>query len=460
VSALEPAAVVAERALASARGECIVLVEEEFSANVRFAMNTTTTNGVTRDRTVTVIAIAERAGGRSVGVARRSGGGDVVELLRSAEAIADAAPPAEDDAALLVGESDADFDAAPAESGFEGVGVLLSDLGSIFERARAEGRRLAGFAEHDLSTLYLATSSGLRRRHVQSTGSLELVARSLDGSRSSWLARGGAALGELSLASLDEELARRLSWAARRIDLDAGRYEVLLPPEAVADLVLELAWAMSGRDAEDGGSCFSRERGTTALGERLSPLPFRLHCDPNYPGLECTPFLATGSSSSDVSVFDNGAPLEPIAFIDEGRLARLAYHRAGAARSGAAFTPPVDNLVLDCPGASGGLSELIASTERALLLTCLWYIREVDPVQLLLTGLTRDGVYLVEHGEIVGAVNNFRFNESPLDLLAHALEVGETQRTLSREWGEYANRTAMPPLRVEQFNMSSVSPAS
>ena len=104
-------------------------------------------------------------------------------------------------------------------------------------------------------------------------------------------------------------------------------------------------------------------------------------------------------------------------------------------------------------------STLVARTERALLLTCLWYIREVDRSTLLLTGLTRDGVYLVEDGEIIGAVNNFRFNESPLDVLNKVVEAGQDAR-LRREWGEWCNRTAMPPLRVADFNMSSVSPAS
>ena len=103
---------------------------------------------------------------------------------------------------------------------------------------------------------------------------------------------------------------------------------------------------------------------------------------------------------------------------------------------------------------------MVARTERGLLLTCLWYIREVDPATLLLTGLTRDGVYVVEDGEVVGATNNFRFNESPVDLLARATEVGATVRALSRESGEYVNRTAMPPLRIPDFNMSTVSPAS
>src|ERR1035441_3165507 len=106
------------------------------------------------------------------------------------------------------------------------------------------------------------------------------------------------------------------------------------------------------------------------------------------------------------------------------------------------------------------LDDMIASTGRGLLLTCLWYIREVDPQTLLLTGLTRDGVYLVENGEVVGAVNNFRFNESPVAMLGRLAEVGTTVPTLPREWGDYFTRTAMPPARVEGFNMSSVSQAS
>jgi predicted Zn-dependent protease len=103
---------------------------------------------------------------------------------------------------------------------------------------------------------------------------------------------------------------------------------------------------------------------------------------------------------------------------------------------------------------------MIAATERGLLLTCLWYIREVDPQTLLLTGLTRDGVYLVENGAIRGVVNNFRFNESPVDLLGRISQAGRTEPTLSREWSDWFSRTAMAPLRVPDFNMSTVSPAS
>jgi predicted Zn-dependent protease len=110
-------------------------------------------------------------------------------------------------------------------------------------------------------------------------------------------------------------------------------------------------------------------------------------------------------------------------------------------------------------GGSASLADMVARTERGLLLTTLWYIRTVDPTLLLLTGLTRDGVYLVEDGEVTAAVNNFRFNESPLDLLRRATEAGASEVTLPREWGDWATRAAMPSLRIPDFHMSSVSQA-
>ena len=134
--------------------------------------------------------------------------------------------------------------------------------------------------------------------------------------------------------------------------------------------------------------------------------------------------------------------------------------RHSAALTGLPFTPWGDNLELAAPGASASVDELVATTEHGLLLTCLWYIREVDPQTLLLTGLTRDGVFLVEGGEVTGAVNNFRFNESPVGMLRRVGEVGRTEDTLAREFGDYFTRTRMPALRIADFNMSSVSQAS
>ena len=124
-------------------------------------------------------------------------------------------------------------------------------------------------------------------------------------------------------------------------------------------------------------------------------------------------------------MFDNGLPLAATDWMREGRLEHLVTTRHSAGLTGLPVAPATGNLILD-GGGERSLDEMVAATERGLLLTCLWYIREVDPATLLLTGLTRDGVYLVENGEVVGEVNNFRFNESPVDLLSRATEAGRT----------------------------------
>jgi predicted Zn-dependent protease len=195
------------------------------------------------------------------------------------------------------------------------------------------------------------------------------------------------------------------------------------------------------------------------VGERLGPAGLRLWSDPLDPELATTPFVATAGSSSVSSVFDNGLSAPATDWVRDGELAALLETRATAREREVPTTPYVHNLVLD-GGGEATTDEMVAATERGLLLTCLWYIREVDPQTLLVTGLTRDGVYLVEGGEVVGAVNNFRFNDSPVGLLSRIAEVGRSERTLPREMSDYFTWTRMPTLRVPDFHMSSVSPAS
>ena len=450
------------RADAAGSDGCVVLVEEGSHVDVRYALNTTTTNGVQRQRAVSVIAFA----GESAGTARRTGvvGTDgVAEMVDAALGDAKAAPNAED-AFPLVGRSGAPatgraFSMAPDEADTGVLEPVLAALSGAFERARARDAVLAGFAELDVDTLYLGSSTGLRLSHAQPTGAVSLVGRSADGTSSAWVAAPTIAP---SFGEMEGEIWRRLDWATRQMALDAGRYEVILPPSGVADMMAMLAYdALGGQDAEDGRTVFSREGGGTRVGETIAALPFTLSSDPAEPGLECTPFVATAASGSEVSVFDNGLAIEHTEWVRDGILARLRYHRAGAERSGVPVAPSGDNLVLRCGAADGGsVDDMVARTERGLLLTCLWYIREVDPATLLLTGLTRDGVYVIENGAVVGAANNFRFNESPVDLLARATEVGTPVRSLGREFGEYLNRTITPPLRIPDYNMSSVSQAS
>ena len=460
-----PAQELVERGLTSAGAlgadGCIVLVDESSHVDVRFALNTTTTNGVQRGRSVSLIALS----GESVGSARRSGevGADgMAEMAAAALADARAAAPASDAFALVEvpqARPDRDFGLDPVETDSAALESVLSALSGAFGRARDRDAVLAGFAEQDLATLYLGSSTGLRLSHAQPTAAVSLVGRTADGSGSAWVAEPTIAP---SLERMEQEIWRRLDWATRQIALEAGRYEVIMPPSAVSDMMATLAFgALGGQDAEDGRTVFSREGGGTRVGERITPLPFTLSSDPFAQDIECMPFVATGASSSEVSVFDNGLPSTRTDWLHEGVLARLRYHRAGAARSGVEMAPYIDNLMLRCGDHDGGsVDDMVARTERGLLLTCLWYIREVDPATALSTGLTRDGVYVIEDGAVIGAANNFRFNESPVDLLARATEVGTPVRSLGREFGEYLNRTIVPPLRIPDYNMSSVSQAS
>ncbi|TDU03551.1 putative Zn-dependent protease [Streptomyces sp. 846.5] len=453
-----------ERALELSRTDgCVVIADEESDANLRWAGNALTTNGVTRGRTLTVIATVDGSEGTASGVVSREAvtADELESLVRAAEAAAREAGPAEDAQPLVrpSGPASADFTAEPAETGVDVFAAFAPALGEAFARARKSGRLLYGFANHSVTSTYLGSSTGLRLRHDQPTGTVELNAKTADLSGSAWAGAATRDFTDVDPAALEEQLAQRLVWGERRIDLPAGRYETLLPPSALADLLIYLSWSAGGRDAAEGRTVFSKPGGGTRIGDRLARLPLTLRSDPAYPGLESAPFVITHSSGGDSSAFDNGLPIEPTDWIRDGELANLLTTRHSAGLTGLPVRPGPDNLIVDT-GGTASMEEMVARTERGLLLTCLWYIREVDPATLLLTGLTRDGVYLVENGEVTGAVNNFRFNESPVDLLGRITEAGRTERCLPREWADWFTRAAMPPVRVADFNMSSVSQAS
>jgi predicted Zn-dependent protease len=466
-----------ERALALTRtgagaGDRVVIAEETSTANLRWAGNTLTTNGVSRSRQLTVIAVDRRGDGAAVGVVSRAGvrADQIEDVVREAEHAAAEGSLAEDTNELAgpgkagssgTHEGEAGWDAAPVRTDIGVMRDFAAALGQTLRVAGASGRKLYGFAEHQAESTFLGTSAGLRLRHDQPTGRVELNAKSADLARSAWTGVATRDFTDVDIAALDAGLAGRLDWAKRTVALPAGRYETLLPPTAVSDLLTYMYWSAGAKDAADGRTVFSKAGGGTRIGERLSAQPVTLSSDPRAASLRCAPFVIAHASGADSSVFDNGLPLGRTDWIRDGSLAALVSSRHSATAAGVPVTPAIDNLTFatSAPDAPS-LDQMIAATGRGLLLTCLWYIREVDPQTLLLTGLTRDGVYLVENGEVTGAVNNFRFNESPVAMLGRLLEVGATEPTLPREWGDYFNRAAMPPVRVEGFNMSSVSQAS
>lgn len=446
---------VVERALACASvEETIVIVTDSSDATLRWAGNSMTTNGIATSRSWTVVSIVRDSSTARVGTVSSTSvdPDDIRSVVQASEAAARTAAPADDAMQLLAPDTAPENWDRPAEqTSIDVFGSLATALNAGFDGDAV----LYGFAQHRLDTLWLGTSTGLRRTFTQPTGSLEINGKRAGAS--AWVGTGTTDFHDVAPQSMLDELSTRLEWARNTIELPAGRYETLLPPSAVADLMIYLMWTMEGRGATEGRTALSTAGGTR-IGEQLADLPLTLYSDPRATGLECAPFLAAGASSDSVSVFDNGMGVERVDWIRDGAVAALSYTRAGAQKYDTAVAAPGDNLILT-GGTDTGLDEMVARTERGLLLTTLWYIREVDPSSLLLTGLTRDGVYAIEDGRIIGAVNNFRFNESPLDLLRRVSEAGRTDPTLPREWKDWFTRTAMPPLRVPDFHMSSVSAA-
>lgn len=333
-----------DRALArSTADDCVVIVEDSGTANLRWATNTLTTNGVTQATAVTVVSMVKGADGvAAAGLTRDATTWAQVEaLVADADAAAGDAEAAEDAAALVGGDADPTWEDEPVGTSIEVFAALAAGLGAAFGRAGGDDRLLYGFVEHDVTTTYLGTSTGLRRRHVQPSGHIGITGKDTGLSRSAWVGQATRDFTDVDPLALDAELARRLTWAQRHVDLPAGRYDTVLPPTAVSDLMIYAYWTAGARDAHEGRTVFSHPGGGTRVGERLSPQPVRLWSDPALDGFDCEPFVTAASSGSATSVFDNGLPLGATDWVHDGELAALMQSRHSAELTGLPVTPQI-----------------------------------------------------------------------------------------------------------------------
>ena len=341
-------------ALSTAAG-CLVIGQELTGANLRWAANSLTTNGQMHSRKLTVISICEGEHGVSSGTVSRAVAGpdELAELVAASEEAAQAASPADDAAPLIEPYPHSDDWAAPAAlTGIEVFADFAPALGRAFAEAEKADRLLYGFAEHLMSSTFLASSTGLRRRHDQPTGRLELNAKSRDLTRTAWAGAQTRDWLDIDVDALAADLATRLDWSATRIDLPAGRYETVLPPSAVADLMIYLYWTATARDAEEGRSVFAASDGQTRIGQLLAPLGITLRSDPAEPGMQSSAFQLT-TEGGEESVFDNGAAVPATRWLDGGVLANLQRTRNWAGRTGQPYVPFVDNLIMTGPQGDG-----------------------------------------------------------------------------------------------------------
>jgi predicted Zn-dependent protease len=443
----------ADTIVAAADCDVVVAVTVEHSTNVRWAMSTPTTNAVTRIVEVWITAVVEQNGGWCA--ATRSGSPTQwPTLLAQAHNEAEQATPSREGAELLAGHSIAGFDHPALTADPMAIPVELADA---FTQSDVE---YFGYAEQDTTTVYVATSSGWRWRETSQSARFEVSAKSTDRTRSAWAGRSASQLDGIDVTEALADVRTGLAAQIRSEPVAAQPWPVILSPSATADLMLECWRNAIARDATEGRSAYSGSgpAGTT-LGERLTARQLRMESNPDAYDFGASHRLWTPWSSAQASVFDTGAELTDVRWFDNGFLTALAATRAASGQLDLPFVASSDCLAVSDEDGAGSLPDVIARTDRAVLITSLWYIRDVDPQQMLVTGLTRDGTYLVRDGEVVGSAGNFRFNESPLHMLSRITDVGTTVRCLPREWADYFTRTAMPPVTVDGFGLSTASVA-
>lgn len=436
----------------------VVVGEVSNSANLRWANSSLTTNGNTVEQTLAIASFAQLSDGTACGLASGQirSKADIDSLLEKSKASALAAGVAEDANDLIEGSAESNFADAPEDVDLSSLARIASELGEVMSNREQE---YFGYSEISTDTIYLATSTGIRNRFAQSTSRFELCAKSLDRTRSAWSGQSGSDLSGTAVAKHAATVNQGLDFQKNRIEIEPGRHKVTLSPSSVADLMIYLMWTASAREAAEGRSVFSGPVGGTRIGEQLTERNLTLRTDPNHPGLKTIDRVISMGNSTFGSTFDTGAKIDPVNLIDQGKLTALGSSRFTAQLAKLPFTPLADNIVVTDEAGTGDLSELAKRMKDGLLITCLWYIREVDPQSLLLTGLTRDGVYVVKDGEIIGAANNFRFNESPVGMLKRIIDAGDSTYCLPREWADWFSRAQIAPLTIADFNLSTKSEA-
>jgi predicted Zn-dependent protease len=311
------------------------------------------------------------------------------------------------------------------------------------EQARAAGLSAAGYSEATATASWVGNRRGLSGYHRATEASFSQTVRTADAGGSGWSAGVGNAVSAIDYGRCGAVSIAKAQASAAPRPLAPGKYVTILEPSCVASLMQMLMFSMNQRSAEEGRSFFSEPGGKTKLGRQLFPESVSIRSDPSSS-------LAPGAPWGQEEL-----PQVPRTWIEQGKLASLYCERFWADKRQREPVPPPSNVLMS--GGQGSLDELIADTKQGVLITSLFYIRVVDPRTLLLTGLTRDGVFWIEKGKISHPVTNFRWNESPARVLGKVDAMTAAVRAAPRE--SMATTLSVPALRVKEFELSSVSDA-
>jgi predicted Zn-dependent protease len=421
---------------------CIVSVGGGEGRHVRFAQNRATTSGAPNNLSVSVESHFGKRSGSASGTDLSDDG--LAALVRAAEDVANRAPENPEFMPPLGPQTygpgtsfaEATRDASPTQ--------LASAVAPILQEAEARKLQSSGYLELSTGFSAFATSAGLFACDRATNVLFTVTARTSDGTGSGWAGTTHVDFSKLDAAAMGSVAIDKALRSQHPAPLEPGKYTVILEPSAVSDLVgILVAEEFDQRAADEGRSFATKKGGGSLVGAKVFGDNVTILSDP-------ADLLAPGANFST-----DGLPAQKTMWIENGVLRNLQCGRYWAQKSGRA--PVAAPTTITMRGGTTSVADMIRQTRRGLLFTRFWYIREVDPQTVLLTGLTRDGVFLIEHGAITRPVHNFRFNESPVAMLNKVRALGPSVRTYGEEGAGLP--ICVPPLLVDDFTLSSTSDA-
>jgi predicted Zn-dependent protease len=413
-----------------------------YTGNIRFAANRiSTSGGVSNSQLVVQSGYGAKHAVVTTGDFSPEG---IERAVRQSEAIAKLAPDDPENMPLLPPQQYADVNAYFDSTANLTPAERATAAHTAIDAAKAAGDlAAAGFIIAGSSYNAIASNTGMYAYFPSTSSNYQLTVRTNDGTGSGWAAADHPDWKQIDFKAVSDRAIQKARASRNPVAVEPGRYTVILEPQAVGDLVQLLAFSLDARSADEGRSAFSKTGGGTKIGEKIVDAKVNLFSDPADPQLLGQPWNG------------EGLPLNREVWIENGVLKQLAYSRFWAQKKS---TRP-NNGGLGAVKMSGGTAtteEMIASTPRGILVTRLWYLRQVDPRTVLYTGLTRDGTFLIENGKITKAVKNLRFNESPLFMLNNLEMLGRAERVAGTEAG---GNVVFPTLKVKDFNFTSLSDA-
>jgi len=420
--------------LRAAKAEGAVSLRESRAGNTRFAVGEITSSADVDRVTVSVTAqFGKRSATATANQIDDASLADVVDravrIARIAPENPEEMPPLPRQKYLAVkGATDAATAAMTPAGRAKSVGAALDSAAQL---------QLAGYYSHAHAAHTLGTTAGLTAHHAWTTCGMSCTARTADGTGSGWAGGASNRAGDVDAGALAKIAADKAVKSQKPKKLEPGRYTVVLEPSAVASMMSFLTGSFDARRADEGRSFFSKR----GVGTKLFPETITVRSDPTDAGLAASPFDGEGFA------------LAPTKWIDKGAVAALSYSRYWASKQGKPPTGSPNGWALD--GGKAAMEELIKGVQRGVLITRMWYLRWLEPQTMLVTGLTRDGTFLIENGAITAPVNNFRFNESPIQMLAKADAMTPSAIAVEGD----GPRMRVPALRTHEFNLASISEA-